>query len=397
MLSSDKDLLDGSSYEYKLSHDMLTSPSSSAPPSALKHITQSSISPFTPRSHSHSDHHSHPDSGPSRECPRIPHFLNSPAPTVSFVLRQKQYEISNDHKDERDLSVADLTSSMFEYKKEIEHHEEKKREEMINGQLALLEVYRNKIASNVLAIEEVKQEYEQKLYQQKLELNEKHQAELEMLRQEERDRQFADRARIEAIKDKLKTKYEMKISAFQKDIEDTRTALSNKKLQIQGSVEHANREITTLKLQQESTERLHQKEIAQKDEHVQELQGVIKDYQTTKLKNEELIRSGVEIAALVIHMHEKGRPLSTEDLDVAEMYKYLNLESSGSLDQRKDSDISLQSIVPTKYLQKAFQSSKVIFVTFLCRILCFIILFCVDFNSINAIEEVGALSASYLF
>jgi hypothetical protein len=79
------------------------------------------------------------------------------------------------------------------------------------------------------------------------------------------------------------------------------------------------------------------------------------------MQDEELIRTGVEIAALVIHMHQKGRPLSTEDLDVDELYKYLNMNNTttGAADDKRKNQVSTQSIVPTAYLQKALQSSKV--------------------------------------
>eukprot|EP00661_Eupelagonemidae_sp_cell13_P005500 gene5500-771_t len=257
-----------------------------------------------------------------------------------------------------------LTKDMLEAgtstNSEVEAHENKKREELLSSQVALLEVYRNKIASNNVIIEEVKQEYEQKLYQQKTELNLKHEEELEALREEEKARQFTDHIRVGAIKDKLKEKYENKIRAFQQDVEDTRTALYNKKLQIQGAVDHANREITSLRLQQESTARIHHDEIRQKEDHIAELQGLVNSYKESKKRDEEMIRRGVEVAALVIHMHQKAKPLSSAsgggDLDVDDLYKYLSVPAASG--QSKD-DAGAQSIVPSAYLQKAMLSSKV--------------------------------------
>lgn len=343
---SDDALLDGSSYEYKLMKEMLS-------PDVLQ------TSKFSLSSPSRIEHPSHEKQLNSiTQCPRIPNFLNSPAPTVGFVLRSNR-QATEGKFSARELSITDLSSSVMEYKKEVESHENLKREELLNSQVALLEVYRNKIASNNVEIEELKQSYEQKLYQQKVELTEKHQAELEALREEERDRQFADQARIGAIKNKLKLKYETKIRAFQYDVENTRTALYNRKLQIEGSVERANREISTLRSQQESIERIHREEVSQKDKYISELQSIIKECKESKLQDEEWIRIGVEIAALVIHMHEKGRPLSTEDLEVTELYKYLKLNSSDPFgSSRKKDEASLQSIVPTAYLKKALQSSK---------------------------------------
>ena len=357
MSMSDEHLLDGSSYDYKLTKDMLGTS-------------------LTSLSSPHNEN-TQPCS-PSMKSPRIPNFLNSPSPTVSFALREKQYGISNGDSTNNnhstnssnfnsrthDLAITDLGSSILGYKKEIQMQEGKKREELLNSQVSLLEVYRNKIASNNLAMEEMKQEYERKLYQQKVELNELHQAELHKLREEESNRQFTDQVRIGTIKDKLKSKYEIKIQAFQQDVEDTRTALYNKKLQIQGSVDYANREITTLRLQQESTQRIHQNEIQQKEDHITELQTLVAESKGTQMQNEELIRCGVEIAALVIHMHQKARPLSTEDLDVEELYKYLHVNSATTLptgagDKTKD-QVSSQTIVPTAYLQKALGSSKVL-------------------------------------
>mmetsp|Transcript_26517 Transcript_26517/g.49697 ORF Transcript_26517/g.49697 Transcript_26517/m.49697 type:complete len:363 (-) Transcript_26517:407-1495(-) len=347
---TDEELLDGSSYHYKLTKDMLAASTSNN----SVHSTQSS----------------QPEpSSPSHQTPRIPAFLNSPSPQVSFALRQKQYGIGSDGGGNHSsslhngggssaLSTHDLGSSILEYKKEVESHENKKREELLSSQVALLEVYRNKIASNNVTIEEVKQEYEQKMYQQKTELTLKHEEELEALREEEKARQFTDHIRVGAIKDKLKEKYENKIRAFQQDVEDTRTALYNKKLQIQGAVDHANREITTLRLQQESTARIHHEEIQQKEDHISELQGLVNSYKESKKKDEEMIRRGVEVAALVIRMHQKAKPLSSAsggDLDVDELYKYLSSPTASG--QAKD-DAGAQSIIPSAYLQKAMLSSK---------------------------------------
>jgi hypothetical protein len=264
-----------------------------------------------------------------------------------------------------------------------------------------LEVYRNKIASNNLAIEVIKQEYEQKMYNQKAELNQLHQAELATLEKEESNRQFTDQVRIGAIKDKLKAKYASKIQAFQRDVEDTRTALHNKKLHIQGSVDRANREITTLRLQQESTARLHQDALKQREEHASELRATISDLQASKQRDEELIRNGIEIAALVIHMHQKARPLSTEDLDVEELYKYLNVTAgaaSSAADGTTSSTVerSTRTVVPTAFLQKALQSSKVkefyvaIIHSYICEeVLCLIRhVVCAEINSSQTSQQV---------
>lgn len=261
------------------------------------------------------------------------------------------------------MSMNDLGSSIMEYKKEIEQYESKKRGELLSSQVSLLEVYRNKIASSLVAIEEIKQEYEQKLYQQKIDLSKQHEAEMAALREEESNRQFTDHIRIGALKDKIKLKYENKIKAFQQDVEATKTALYNKKLQVQGSVEFANREITTLRLQQESTARLHQDEIKQQEGVIGELQARIKTLQSSELQHEEMVRLGVEVAALVVHMHHKGRPLCADDMDAVELYKHLNQDRPARAGAEgggggKDTSSS-QTIVSTAYLQKALLSSKV--------------------------------------
>ena len=404
---SDENLLDGSSFAYKLTKDMLASPdppSHSQPhshtqsyPNTHTHSPSQSQphshTQSTPYSHtnspSHSPSHSHTHShthSPSHGTPRIPNFLNSPPPQVSFILRQKQYNINTTESGVSDtgynphsltpsltqshtqshthtnstsgiFSLNDLTPTIHEYKKEIENFENKKREELLSSQVSLLEIYKNKIANNNVIIEEIKQEYEQKIYQQKMELNEKYEEEIKRLKEEENTRMFADRARIGVIKEKLKLKYEHKIQDFQQDVEDTRTALYNKKLQVQGAVDHANREITSLRLQQESTNRIHQEEIKQKESHISELQSIINSYKTDKMKDEEMIRKGVEIAALVIHMHQKSRPLESGDLDVDELYKYLNVTAAS--DGKSKDSAAAQTIVPTAYLQKAMQSSSV--------------------------------------
>lgn len=352
---TDEDLLDGSSYEYKLTKEWMSStmvPAASVTPGSDR-ISSGCLRLDT--------------ASPFMQSPRVPNFLHSPALAVSTSLREKQYGINGNNGKaslssnyflggdggSHDLKLNDLGSSISEYKREMEQHEGRRREDLLSSQVALLEVYRNQIASSKVTLEEMKQEYEQKLLLQREELCHQHQTELNALRDEEKSREFTNQVRIGTIKDKLKEKYERKIISFQKDIEDTRTSLYNKKLQVQGSVEFANREITALRLQQESSLRLHKDEIAQKDVQIAELSALVSRYKSSKFVDEELLRNGVEVAALVIHMHKRSKPLASHNMDT----ELRNQQSTVTNTTKEEG--SLQTIVPTAYLNKALQCCKV--------------------------------------
>lgn len=273
------------------------------------------------------------------KAPRIPDFYDSPMPSLSQSSNRK----SSSH-----LSVHDLGSSILEYKKRVEEYENKKRKEMLSGQSALLDVYRNKISNHQLAIEEIKQEYERKLYEQKTELIKHHEEELRHLHEEEANRQFANKARIGALKEKLKAKYEKKLQEFHRDMEQANAAVFEKKLQFQGAIEQLQRELSASQHQTESIKRIHQSEVEKKDGEILQLKAQLEDHRS---QDEEIIQLGVEIAALVVHMHQKGREADSNDLALSELY-------DGDPSAIKSDSKYGQHLVPTAYLRKALQKSK---------------------------------------
>jgi len=263
------------------------------------------------------------------------------------------------------LSLSDLNSSDWQISQSSVYHKEnnhlrdmeiRKREELKKYHSALVESYHNLTVKNKIQHEEQKQLYEKKLADLETKLMSEHTAAIEKMKNDYELRLTVSQAKLEAIEQDNKRKYENKLKDIYTSLETARNLHLKKQADSEKRLAAAHKEISFLKEKLASSTTSLRRDLKERDMRVEELGTMLKEAEMRRVREGEGRADEQEVAALVIHMYRTGRRLSTEDMTYAEIEAFVGEdytpEAAGS------SRIQSEFVVSMASLERAYSTSK---------------------------------------
>ena len=240
-----------------------------------------------------------------------------------------------------------------------EAEEQRIKDELVDSRNLLLQKSQEEIAILKLAQDEMKEQYEDKLQNQKEFYEKKLQSVIEGKELSHSLSNEADKARLDAKESKIKKKYEMKLKKYEKLLKNALESCKHKQTSVTGALEEARHEIQQLKLQFEFKETTLRDEICLKDKRLTDIQQRLQVFSDVQKYGKIWKDNAVNIAYAYIHLCSTSTVETEEDNFSSYLSSFDKIFASSTRNQTLQSNNQHNVNVNGKTMKKLLKQAKV--------------------------------------